>query len=225
MSIETDLALRIALRIGKVAQMLHCSPPQPLVEALQACVGFPFTEEKLDNLKLEPFAVQVRRHGMTPNQDLLIKAWKQLCQDIAVDGMSLDPVTSTPAKEQGAIRVALASNTQGQVDGHFGSCLRFEIFDVAQSGITPRGCRGTQHLGKGKSMDAEKTNRRISLVRDCDILAVQSIGGPPAARVINSGIMPLKLPVPRALDELLAELRQRLDHPPPWMALSMRGGH
>ncbi|MBF0436801.1 MAG: hypothetical protein HQL77_15715 [Magnetococcales bacterium] len=121
-----------------------------------------------------------------------------------------------PAKPPGAIRIALACNTSGQIDGHFGSCAQFDIYDVSREAIIHVASRST-----GSAQDGERTGQRVALVKDCAILGVQSIGGPPAARVVNSGIMPLKFPQSPPQREILVELQRRLDKPPPWMLQAM----
>jgi len=57
------------------------------------------------------------------------------------------------------------------------------------------------------------------LIDDCDLLCVLSIGGPAAARVVNSNIHPIKRPQAEDIPALLAELQQVLaGEPPPWLA-------
>ena len=60
---------------------------------------------------------------------------------------------------------------------------------------------------------------RVTLIGDCDLLCVLSIGGPAAARVVNSGIHPIKRPQAEDIQTLLAELQRVLaGEPPPWLA-------
>ncbi|MBF0422262.1 MAG: hypothetical protein HQL73_04655 [Magnetococcales bacterium] len=139
----------------------------------------------------------------------------------AVGTKPASPLDEAPVKGRGSVRIALASNTDGMIDGHFGSCAWFEIFDVSREAIVPIAKRVTAALGTSPAMDGEKTGQRLALVRDCDILGVQSIGGPPAARVVNAGIMPLKFPRSRPGAEVLQELQHRLHHPPPWLLRAM----
>lgn len=59
----------------------------------------------------------------------------------------------------------------------------------------------------------------MALIGDCDLLCVLSIGGPAAARVVNSGIHPIKRGAIGDIQPLLTELQQVLaGDPPPWLA-------
>jgi hypothetical protein len=62
----------------------------------------------------------------------------------------------------------------------------------------------------------------VALIDDCDLLCVLSIGGPAAARVVNSGVHPFKRPQAEDISALLRELQQVLTgDPPPWLARIM----
>ena len=56
------------------------------------------------------------------------------------------------------------------------------------------------------------------LTKDCQVLFVQTMGGPAAAKVIRADIYPIKVPDVIVADEKLAELQRVFDAPPPWFA-------
>lgn len=119
-----------------------------------------------------------------------------------------------------SIRVAFASNSGERLDGHFGSCARFLIYQVSRSAARLIDVRPVAEPA-GPTTD-ERNAYRVGLVKDCHILYVVSIGGPPAARVVNAGIHPLKHPQPIETRELLAQLQDVLGGtPPPWLAKAM----
>ncbi|MBF0447426.1 MAG: hypothetical protein HQL67_04420 [Magnetococcales bacterium] len=217
MSENTDLALRI----GVSAQYLGCTGPKPLVQALQEYVGTPFTEQKFSKIDAVGLPLHLEKFQISSTQEIIEKVLNTLQQGLPQEEMPADPVINCQSKRKGALRVGLASNTAETLDGHFGSCKQFQIYDVSRSEITHVDTRYTVHLGSGKSLDTEKNQQRVELTRDCDILCVQSIGGPPAARVVNSGIMPLKYPEAQPFTQVLTELQNRLSSPPPWMKKSM----
>jgi nitrogen fixation protein NifX len=118
----------------------------------------------------------------------------------------------------GSIRVACASNKGEKLDGHFGSCQRFLIYQVSQQ---------EQRLVDIRRVDPDSTAEdkngyRASLIEDCQLLFVSSIGGPAAAKVIRAGVHPIKSP---KADEARAEitaLQGRIGpDAPPWLAKVM----
>jgi nitrogen fixation protein NifX len=115
----------------------------------------------------------------------------------------------------GSIRVAVGSNSADEVNGHFGSCPRFLIYQVSPEEIRLVALRST--LGADKAED--KNAYRAELISDCHVMYVQSIGGPAAAKVVRAGIYPMKLAEGGKAEEVLLQLQSvRKGHPPPWLA-------
>lgn len=128
-----------------------------------------------------------------------------------------------PLPENGmpdSIRVAIASNHDGILDGHFGSCLQFLIYQVSPQEIRLIDVRATV----GKEDEGEKNAYLAELISDCDILYVASIGGPAAAKVVKHSIHPVKHIEEVNAEDVLAKLQGVLSSmPPPWLAKVM--GH
>ncbi len=61
----------------------------------------------------------------------------------------------------------------------------------------------------------------IKLIDDCQIVYVQSIGGPAAAKVARAEVHPIKFPQVVPAREAFARLQGTLEAPPPWLARSM----
>ncbi|MNF89420.1 Dinitrogenase iron-molybdenum cofactor [compost metagenome] len=115
----------------------------------------------------------------------------------------------------GSIRVAIASNNGAQLDGHFGTCLRFLIYQIGASEQTLIDIRSTLEADLAEDKNAFRTE----LIQDCQVLYVVSIGGPAAAKVVRAGIHPLKKPNGGQAEAVLAELQQVMaGSPPPWLA-------
>jgi len=114
-----------------------------------------------------------------------------------------------------SLRVAVASNTGEALDGHFGACTRFLIYQVSAAearliAVRPAGQSGAE---------GDRTDERADLIADCHVLYVVSIGGPAAAKVVRRGVHPLKTPLGGYAPELLDALRHVLaGTPPPWLA-------
>ena len=106
----------------------------------------------------------------------------------------MESLPATEAYAEGdlprSIRVAIASNHDEMLDGHFGSCERFLIYQVS-----PDAARLIAVRDALQTFHAEDRNAaRAALVADCQILYLQSIGGPAAAKVVRAGVHPVKQP-------------------------------
>jgi nitrogen fixation protein NifX len=117
----------------------------------------------------------------------------------------------------GSVRVACASNGTEVLDGHFGSCERFQVYEVS-----PQAVRFLEARATAEADEAEERNAaRAALIGDCQVLFIQSIGGPAAAKVVRAGVHPVKVPKPTPIAELVAKLQTALHSPPPWLAKAM----
>ena len=67
----------------------------------------------------------------------------------------------------------------------------------------------------------DRNAARSALINDCQVVYVQSIGGPAAAKVVRAGVYPIKKPAGGPARGVLVELQRRLASPPPWLARIM----
>ena len=218
---DTPIASReAALRIALAARTLNNLNVRALVDGLAEKCGLPITEDRLAQLTVEDlrallagdFADQSCHVGV--DADTLKSAIRLLWGE-GVTGSDLPaPQAYAEGDMPGSLRVAIASNHNEQLDGHFGSCERFLIYQVSPSEIRLVGIRST--LGTDDAED--KNAARAELINDCQILGVQSIGGPAAAKVVRAGVHPVKRPVGGHAHDMLVELQGRLTAPPPWLA-------
>jgi len=114
----------------------------------------------------------------------------------------------------GSVRVAIASDKGDTLSGHFGSCLRFLVYQVSPTEIRLVDIRDT--------LDAEfaedKNPWRAKLIGDCHVCYVVSIGGPAAAKVIRADIYPIKIPDGGPAEEILKQFQVAMvESPPPWL--------
>lgn len=131
---------------------------------------------------------------------------------------SVQPQSYQSGDLPGSIRVAFCSNDGERLDGHFGSCLRFLIYQVAAREARLIALREAP-AAAGPLRGEENIMQRVNLISDCHLLYVLSIGGPAAARVVNRGVHPLQRAQASPVREQLDALRQVLaDGPPPWLA-------
>ena len=114
-----------------------------------------------------------------------------------------------------SVRVAIASNSGEKLDGHFGSCLRFLVYQVARDNLQLVDVRSAIEADLAEDRNAFRT----SLIEDCQVLYVVSIGGPAAAKVVRAGIYPIKMVEGGTAHEILARLQGVMQTaPPPWLA-------
>lgn len=115
----------------------------------------------------------------------------------------------------GSLRVAIASNSNETLNGHFGSCIRFLIYQVSATD-----CKLVDVRSALEADFAEDKNAfRADLIRDCQVLYVVSVGGAAAAKVVRAGVYPMKKIDGGEAREVVAELQAQMGRTlPPWLA-------
>jgi len=212
-----------ALRIGLAARELEMPRVTELVVALADRIGLPLTETKLNAITVTDLrevlvgelADEHCRVGVDQEQ---LKRAVRLLWGEGVVGSELplvDPFTE--GDMPGSIRVACASNHGELIDGHFGSCERFLIYQVGPAELRLIGLRPTLEADHEEDRNAS----RARLIGDCQVVYVQSIGGPAAAKVVRAGAHPVKVPDSASARDTLARLQETLKAPPPWLAKVM----
>lgn len=207
----------VAERIGLAVRSLPGVEIAYLVEKLITRFGAPITVEKLSAIQASELKKMVENLRDAPQSDEIRMAVRYLWGE----GEGLDQLPQVqpyaPGELPHSVRVAVASNTGENLDGHFGSARRFLIYQVAcdQAKLIairdPLACE-----------DAEDPNAaRAKLIDDCQLLYVHSIGGPAAAKVIRAGIHPVKFPQGGPAAAAIARLQETLKSPPPWLARIM----
>lgn len=226
MSDEQPISRALALRIGLAARAVPELEPRQLVGALLRLLGPSLTEEGVAGVTAD----DLRRAGEALQLDGLAGApeavREQVCRRLQGEGeeaASAVPEPSGTAPLPGAIRVACTSNAGTALDGHFGSCARFLVYEVNRAEARLAAVRSALEAGRGQGSGiGEKSAARAALIADCHLLYTRSIGGPAAAKVVRRGIHPVKLPDGGDADGLMAELAEVLaDRPPPWLAKVM----
>lgn len=211
----------IALRIGLAARALPDTDPARLLRVLDDAVGLPPTAAALDGLTVK--ALKTAADGELGDIDK-----ESLKQALALlKGEGADTIEPPPEIEPyadgdlpGSIRVACTSNGGELLDGHFGSCRRFLVYQVSGDGFRLIDCRDIDDTSPAARDD--KNAHRASLISDCQVLLVASIGGPAAAKVVKLDIHPIKHPQMGNARERIGALQQALaSNPPPWLAKVM----
>ena len=221
---ETPIASReAALRIALAVRALNGLDVRALVGALIEKLEAPLTEAKLGTLTVEDlrhilagdFAEQGCHVGVGSDQlkEAVRLLWGQGVEHSDFPGVDAYQEGDMP----GSLRVAIAANRGENLDGHFGSCERFLIYQVGTDQIRLIAVRSTVEADTAE----DKNAARSALIGDCQIVYIQSIGGPAAAKAVRAGVHPVKKPAGGKAREVLAELQGRLASPPPWLAQIM----
>lgn len=225
MATASPLSREAALRIGLAARALPDVSPRQLLDLLVEKLGAPLTAEKLARITV----TQLKTGFGSPDgeedtehlETVTIPQYKEAVRLLwgETDDTELPrPVPYADGDLPGSVRVALASNSGQRVDGHFGSCLRFLVYQVAPDQSRLIDVRPT--LGADDSDD--RNAFRAALIDDCQVMYVVSIGGPAAAKVIRAGIYPIKLSTETEGTEVITRFQDMLkDKPPPWLAKAM----
>jgi nitrogen fixation protein NifX len=202
-----------ALRIGLAARELDVSSVTELVKALAGKLGLPLTEDKLTSLTVTDLRAVVADADPENLRRSVRLLWGE-----GVVGSELPPLDAYHEGDMpGSIRVACASNCDEQIDGHFGSCERFLVYQVSPAEMRLIAVRPTLPADHEEDRNAS----RARLVADCQVIYVQSIGGPAAAKVVRAGSHPVKIPRPGPARDILLRLQSTLAAPPPWLAKVM----
>ncbi len=115
---------------------------------------------------------------------------------------------------QDALRVAFCSNDGLHVNGHFGNCHLFFIYQVTNDVSQLIDIR---HFVEDEEQEDNETRAR--LLHSCHLLFCEAIGGPAAARVIRHGIHPVKIKKDNRIDTQLDSLKTLMQGQlPPWLA-------
>lgn len=216
--VSRDAALRIALA---ARAMPGIALPQ-LIDVLQNRIG----KDQIDTEDLRTLTVTdlktafASADGEEDGEDIAIglEAMKLAVRILWGDteGEDLPPVQPYAEGDMpGSVRVALASDSGVALNGHFGSCIRYLVYQVSPAEIRLVGIRDALEA----DFAPDKNGFRVQLISDCHVLYVVSIGGPAAAKVIKGGIYPMKrMEGGPAIDVMTEFQRMMTQSPPPWLA-------
>ena len=221
MSSQDTLSRELALRIGLAARALPDTDAKRLFTVLTHCVGLPLTEEKIGSLNLKTLKTAQEGEFSDIDEVLLKSALHILKHDVEM-GETLKPKITAYSEGDmpGSIRIACASNDAVNVDGHFGSCSQFMIYQVSADSARLIDIRSTD-IPKGLEVD-DKNLYRAELIRDCQVLYIASVGGHAAAKIVKLGIHPMKLQGIETIAGIIGQLQAVIaGTPPPWLAKAM----
>lgn len=212
-----------ALRLGMAARELGGVDVSAFARAVGERIGIPVTETRLAQLTVDDLREIIAGDHAEENCKVGVSAesLKLAIRLLWGDDASyseLPPLDQNKDETlKASIRVACASNTGEVLDGHFGSCERFLIYQLSPVESRLIEIRPTLEADH----DEDRNAARAALIRDCDVVFVQSIGGPAAAKVVRCNIHPVKVPKPESARVVVGRLQDSLRRPPPWLAKIM----
>lgn len=112
--------------------------------------------------------------------------------------------------------IAFASSDKSTIDSHFASSPSFEIYKLDNNGQEIN----RKSFATGITEEShDKVDTLIRVLQECAIIYCTQIGGPAAARLVQKGIHPLKVPPGTKIDEELNKLNKLLlsKKLPPWL--------
>jgi len=219
MSTPPLMSREVALRIGLAARCIPGCEPKMLAGGLLDRFVTPLTENRLRAVTVEDLHVIIggEEGACLPAEYAApLKEAVRLLWGEGVQGSELPTVEADEALPN-SILVAIASNLGENLDGHFGSCEYFLIYRVSADAMRLIALRSALEA----DAEEDRNAARARLIGDCQIVYVQSIGGPAAAKVVRAGVHPIKIAKGGPARAVLAELQQALRHPPPWLARIM----
>ena len=221
MSQSEMITREAALRVALAARALPNATLPKLIEVLQARLG-----ERLDADTLRGFTVTDLKTGFgsldgeEDGEDIGIGleamklAVRILWGDAEADDDLPEPEPYAEGDIPGSVRVAIASDIGMTLSGHFGSCLRFLVYQVSATESRLIGIRSALEADFAE----DKNAFRAQIIGDCHVVYVVSVGGPAAAKIIRANIYPIKRPEGGTAEEVIAQFQQAMrDSPPPWM--------
>ena len=215
--ITREAALRVALAARAMPKVTLPS----LIDLLQRRLGDTINEENLRQVTVTMLKTGfASADGEEDGEDIGIglEAMKLAVRIMWGETQGDDSLPKIQACAEGempgSVRVAIASDQGDTLSGHFGSCLRFLVYQVSPTEIRLVDIRDT--------MDAEfapdKNLWRAKLIGDCHVCYVVSIGGPAAAKVIRADVYPIKIPDGGPAEEILKQFQVAMvESPPPWL--------
>ncbi|MBV5302165.1 MAG: dinitrogenase iron-molybdenum cofactor biosynthesis protein [Methylococcales bacterium] len=219
-----QLSQELALRIALASRVLPDVGIPKLITVLHEKLGNPLNDEKLKAITVTNLKTGIGSlDGEEDGEDIGIglENIKLAVRYLWGEEEADEGLPQIKAYKEGdfpeSIRVAIASNSGELLNGHFGSCIRFLVYQLSRHDCRLIDIRSTIEADSSDDRNAFRAN----LIKDCHVLFIQSIGGPAAAKVIRADIYPIKIPDVTDALEQLTQFQMVFDAPPPWMAKAL----
>lgn len=121
------------------------------------------------------------------------------------------------------MKIAFATKDSIHINEHFGWAKRIDVYTIDQDGY-----RFLEHLDFPVDLENDdhddKLIPKLKALSDCTIVYVSAIGAGAAARIINSGVTPIKAnSEDDKIEEILSQLLKTLNgNPPHWLRKALK---
>lgn len=218
-----NLSREAALRIALAARLLPNISVGDLLDILQRRILVDLDEESLKTITVTDLKTGFASAdgeedgedigiGLPAMKEAVRVLWGEAEQENLPDPVELKEI---PAN---SLRVAIASNSGESLNGHFGSCIRYLIYQVSADDVQLIDIRSALEA----DFSDDRNAFRADLIKDCQILYVVSIGGPAAAKVVRADVYPMKVIEGGEARDILKKLQSVMSgNTPPWLAKIM----
>lgn len=220
MSDVPSLGREAALRIALAARVLPGISVGQLLEILYRRIQGELNEESLTTITVTDLKTGFgSADGEEDGEDISVglPALKEAVRILWGENDDEKLPVTLPVDDDmpNAIRVAIASNSGEALNGHFGSCIRYLVYQMNADQ-----CRLVDIRSALEADFSDDRNAfRVNLIRDCQVLYVVSVGGPAAAKVVRAGIYPIKQVDGGEAQYVLKKLQGVMaGNTPPWLA-------
>lgn len=129
------------------------------------------------------------------------------------------------------MKVAFATTDGININEHFGRSGIFAVYEVSNDGYIfleqrkfADGRDSAVEGSRGNEVEHESIMQtKVEKLADCRVIFFTNIGAPSAARLVNKGLMPLKVkevvPIEHELQRLLDTIQ---NSPPPWLKRALQ---
>ncbi len=115
------------------------------------------------------------------------------------------------------MRVGFATTDNILINDHFGWAKNFAIYEINFDGFKFLENRCFEENNEEEE-EFNKIDKKIDALKDLKIIFVGNIGGVAAARVVKSGIHPIKSKPGDKIEVVMESLKTVLSkNPPPWL--------
>ena len=117
--------------------------------------------------------------------------------------------------------IAFASSDGLAIDSHFASAPKFEMYKFTGD---KKGVIHTTLDAQDLNESLDKVDARLNMLKACAIVYCTQIGGPAAARLVQCGIHPLKVPEGTPIVDELNRMNKLLlsEKLPPWLKKKLK---
>ncbi|WP_038149271.1 NifB/NifX family molybdenum-iron cluster-binding protein [Tolumonas lignilytica] len=209
---KTLLESQVYWRLIALAQAVPEVEQGILFDWISGALNGPLTTAQLEKLTVEA----LKSSAPSELSGFSQARWQVLLECLQGElPVHLDPKPAVA--EPDALRVAFSSNDGLHVNGHFGNCHLFFIYQVTEAGSQLIDIR---HFVADETQEDNETRAR--LLQNCHLLFCEAIGGPAAARIIRHGIHPVKIKKDNRISTQLDALQELMQGQlPPWLAKAL----